>query len=111
VRARLGRGLDPFTTRIERGTVRFEDVNGPKGGIDTVCRIWRRSTTPRRRRRARPAPAVAPGAPPLLDTSPPPLAAPPSPGVLDPPWPVHDDVVTVPSAQPARTLAAITMRG
>ena len=39
VRARLGRGLDPFATHIVRGTVRFEDVNGPKGGIDTVCRI------------------------------------------------------------------------
>lgn len=24
---------------IERGTVRFEDVNGPKGGLDTICRI------------------------------------------------------------------------
>ena len=24
---------------IERGTVRFEDVNGPKGGRDTICRI------------------------------------------------------------------------
>jgi ribosome-associated translation inhibitor RaiA len=39
VRARLGRGLDPFATRIERGTVRFEDVNGPRGGVDTLCRI------------------------------------------------------------------------
>jgi hypothetical protein len=24
---------------IERATVRFEDVNGPKGGVDTICRI------------------------------------------------------------------------
>lgn len=39
VRERLGRAIDPFATRIERGTVRFEDVNGPKGGVDTLCRI------------------------------------------------------------------------
>jgi hypothetical protein len=50
-KARLG---DAFQTRIraqlaahtvaagdalERATVRFEDVNGPKGGVDTECRI------------------------------------------------------------------------
>lgn len=24
---------------LERATVRFEDANGPKGGVDTICRI------------------------------------------------------------------------
>ncbi len=35
----LGRRLGRFATHIERATVRFEDVNGPRGGVDTVCRI------------------------------------------------------------------------
>ncbi|NUP04948.1 MAG: hypothetical protein HOW73_02690 [Polyangiaceae bacterium] len=39
IRTRLGRALDPFATRITRGSVRFHDVNGPRGGIDTMCRI------------------------------------------------------------------------
>jgi hypothetical protein len=38
-RALLGRRLGRFATHIERATVRFEDVNGPRGGVDTVCRI------------------------------------------------------------------------
>jgi ribosome-associated translation inhibitor RaiA len=38
IRVRLGRALDRFATRIERISVRFENMNGPKGGIDTVCR-------------------------------------------------------------------------
>ncbi|MEO5730751.1 MAG: HPF/RaiA family ribosome-associated protein [Byssovorax sp.] len=39
VRQRLGRKLGKFATHIERITVRFEDVNGPRGGEDTVSRI------------------------------------------------------------------------
>lgn len=38
-RERLGRKLGKFSAQIERATVRFEDVNGPKGGVDDVCRI------------------------------------------------------------------------
>lgn len=39
VRKRLGRHLEHGATLIERVTVRFDDVNGPRGGVDTVCRI------------------------------------------------------------------------
>ncbi|AUX48230.1 uncharacterized protein SOCE26_097610 [Sorangium cellulosum] len=39
VRERLGSRLGKFATRIERVSVRLEDVNGPRGGVDTVCRI------------------------------------------------------------------------
>lgn len=35
----LTRRVEHAAGIIERVTVRFEDINGPKGGIDTVCRI------------------------------------------------------------------------
>lgn len=38
-RKRLGAKLGKQAHRIERLTVRFEDQNGPRGGVDTVCRI------------------------------------------------------------------------
>src|SRR4051812_22837829 len=38
-RATLGRALGSMAPGIERLTVRFEDVNGPRNGLDTVCRI------------------------------------------------------------------------
>lgn len=37
--AMLGRKLERFATNITRATVRFEDVNGPRGGRDIVCRV------------------------------------------------------------------------
>lgn len=39
MRERLGRRLRRFAPHITRGSVRFEDLNGPRGGVDTVCRI------------------------------------------------------------------------
>jgi hypothetical protein len=38
VRKRLAARLGGFADRIERLTVRFEDVNGPRGGVDVACR-------------------------------------------------------------------------
>lgn len=38
-RTKVGRKLKKFALHIERATVRFEDVNGPRGGIDQSCRI------------------------------------------------------------------------
>lgn len=39
VRRQLARRVVHGADVIERGTVRFDDVNGPRGGRDTVCRI------------------------------------------------------------------------
>jgi hypothetical protein len=39
IRSQLARRIGHAARLIERGTVRFDDVNGPKGGVDTVCRI------------------------------------------------------------------------
>ena len=39
IREKLSRTLAKFAQSIERVTVRIEDVNGPRGGVDQVCRI------------------------------------------------------------------------
>ena len=39
VRRRLERGLGRIGGRIQRVVVRGEDVNGPRGGVDQLCRI------------------------------------------------------------------------
>jgi hypothetical protein len=39
IRRQLGSRVRHRAGLIERGTVRFEDANGPKGGVDTICRI------------------------------------------------------------------------
>jgi hypothetical protein len=39
IRVKLGRLLHGLGPRLERASVRFEDINGPKRGVDTVCRI------------------------------------------------------------------------
>lgn len=41
VRLRLGRAFDRFALRIDRVTVRFRDLNGPRGGVDHACVIKR----------------------------------------------------------------------
>jgi CBS domain-containing protein/ribosome-associated translation inhibitor RaiA len=39
IRQRLGRKLGKFANSVERITVRVEDVNGPRGGVDQMCQI------------------------------------------------------------------------
>jgi len=39
VRQNLGKKLGKFAGAIERVSVRVKDVNGPRGGIDQLCRI------------------------------------------------------------------------
>ncbi len=39
VRGKMGLRLGKFARHIERVTVRFKDVNGPRGGVDSLCRI------------------------------------------------------------------------
>lgn len=38
VRTQLARRIGSAVL-VERAIVRFEDANGPKGGVDTICRI------------------------------------------------------------------------
>jgi hypothetical protein len=39
IRQRLGMKLGKYATSIERVSVRLRDVNGPRSGVDQVCRI------------------------------------------------------------------------
>jgi len=39
IRRKLGIKFGKFASSVERVSVRIEDANGPKGGVDQVCRI------------------------------------------------------------------------
>lgn len=39
IRRKLGMKLGKFASSIERVSVRVEDVNGPRGGVDHACRV------------------------------------------------------------------------
>lgn len=39
VRRRLQFAIGRFAPRLSRVTVRVDDVNGPRGGVDKICRI------------------------------------------------------------------------
>ena len=39
IQERMERQLEKLGPRATRATVRFEDVNGPRGGVDVVCRV------------------------------------------------------------------------
>src|SRR5690348_5874842 len=39
IRGKLGRALGKFAGNIVRVSIRTHDANGPRGGVDRVCRI------------------------------------------------------------------------